>query len=186
VKGFLCRCFGAGFYFNEKGDVSLRKLSCSIESYLKRNVNLGVYETLSDEKKGKFFDKYALELSLELSPKSDYGIAKDDFRDLVIDVFFKIFYGDLRFDLSYYNLFAYQNPFKETRLVIAKFKKDADEIACSFIFDHLNVIGSRKSLRKVIEINEKSVVLDDGSKLGVESYWMQTVNLFDRADGGDY
>jgi hypothetical protein len=186
VKRFLRRCFGADFYFNEKGEVSLRKLSCSIESYLKRSVNLGVYEALSDEKKGKFFDKCALELSLELRPKSEYGIAKDDFRDLVIDVFFKIFYGDLRFDLSYYNLFAYQNPFKETRLVIAKFKKDADEIACSFIFGHLNVIGNRKSLRKVIEIRKNAIVLDDDSVLEIESYWMQTVNLFDRAEGGDY
>ena len=164
----------------------MRKLTCSIEAYLKRNVDFELYEMLSDESKAKFFDKCALELSLSLSPKSNYAMSKDEFHDLVVEVFFKLFYGKLRYDLSYYNLFAYQTPLKENRMVIAKFKKDADEIACSFIFDHLNVIGSRKTLRKVIEIKGESVVLDNGSELEIESFWLQTVNLFDRADGGDY
>lgn len=164
----------------------MRKLTCSIEAYLKRNVDLELYETLSDKSKAKFFEKCALELSLSLSPKSNYAMSKDEFHDLVVKVFFKIFYTDLRFDLSYYNLFAYETPLKEIRLVIAKFKKDADEISCSFIFDHLNVVGSRKSIRKVAEIKKDSVILDNGTELPIESYWMQTVNLFDRADGGDY
>jgi hypothetical protein len=155
-----------------------------IESYLKQEVDFKLFESLSEESQRKFFAKITIVLMKKFSPKSNYGIGKSEFHDMIVDVFFKLYYGRLKYDLESTKLYCYVNPVGKYRIVIARTKKEALQLASSFSWgDFSNVLGTVKSLRKVdvLLMNPDSVVLDNGEERPIESLWFQTVNLYDYA-----
>jgi hypothetical protein len=159
-------------------------LTMGIESYLKMTVDIKLYDSLDENGSDKFFEKCTIELMLKHSPKKNYGLSKGEFTDLIIDVFNKLYCSRLTYDLEYTKLYCYENPINQYRLVIARTKKEALELACSFSYGDLrNALGSKKSMRKVdvLKVNPASVVLDNGEERPIESLWFQTVNLYDSA-----
>lgn len=159
-------------------------LTLSIESYLKWNVDVELFNKLDSGGIDRFFKKCAIELSYDLSPMKNYGMSREEFIDMIADVFEKLYCMPYKINLGNTKLFCYQTPLKEYRLVIARTKKQAEEITCSFGFKGLrNALSSRKSLRRVMDITSTTVVLDNGEERQIESLWFQTVNLY---DGGAY
>jgi hypothetical protein len=159
-------------------------LTMGIESYLKRTVDINLFDSLNEEGVAKFFEKCTIELMLRHSPKKNYGISKGQFKDLIIDVFVKLYCGRLKYDLESTKLYCYENPINQYRLIIARTKKEAIALSGSFSFSDLgNVLGNKKSMRKVdvLRVNPDSVVLDNGEERPIESLWFQTVNLYDYA-----
>jgi hypothetical protein len=158
------------------------ELTMGIESYLKKTVDVKLLASLDDDAFERFFEKCRLELTYRYSPKQKYGIYKEDFRDLIFDVYEKIYTQKLAYDLDDTKLFCYANPFGQFRLVIANTKKEARKLADSFsMTDYDNVLGSVKSLRRVHDVCPNGVVMDNGEEREVTSAWRQTINLFDGA-----
>lgn len=160
-------------------------LTMGVESYLKRTVDIKLFESLEETGQAKFFEKTTITLMKKYSPKTNYGISKAEFRDMIIDVFLKLYYGRLKFDLESTKLYCYASSVGRYRIVIARTKKEAIELAGSFsTYEYGNYLSSVKSLRKVdvLKVNSESiVVLDNGEERPIESMWFQTVNLYDYA-----
>lgn len=165
--------------------MSMSDLAVRIESYLKRNVDLDLYAKLDEDGVERFFRKCTYELSLHLCPKKSYGVSKNVFHDLITDVFFKIFSDDLRYDFALNKLYCYETFSGEPRLVIARTKKAALEIVLCFGYDFRDTIAHRKSLRKVVGIGESLVLLDNDEERHIADFWLQTINLFGGAEGGE-
>lgn len=149
-----------------------RKFVILVESFIKRNVDYSILEKLDEDGMRRFIEKFTIEICKGYSPKRLYGISKDEVRELVIDI---LAYLQRTLVLDVNKLYSYVNPSGAYRLVIAKTKKEAIEIAGSLGFDGMSeTYGKKNSFEKVLKV----IKTDDGEGVMTVSGDIRPVNVF--------
>ncbi|QNK54552.1 hypothetical protein [Paenibacillus sp. PAMC21692] len=145
------------------------------EEFIKRVVDFPLMRSLTDEAYGRFIEKMVILLSRETHPKHVYNLNKDEVRRIFTDVLTDITQPK-RISLEDKKAYSYATPFREYRLVFARFKKEAREIA-RMIPLSVNTIGRLDSLQRVVTLGDASYITESGEERPWEP-WAHTINLY--------
>lgn len=148
-----------------------------VEHYAKTKVDYGVLSDLDDGAYGRFLTKAAIEISRRTSPRSVYGLSREDVRgvihDIITDISQKKWISPQK-----ESIFSALNKAGDPIHIFARSKKDALNIAKSAMNIGLYYWGNSKSLRKVVEISESgNFVLDSGEERPIGTT-INYVNLY--------
>lgn len=135
-----------------------------VEHYAKTKVDYGVLSDLDDAAYERFLTKAAIEISRRTSPKSVYGLSREDVRGIVHDVIADISQKKW-VSPQKDSIFSGLNKAGDPIHIFARSRSEALRIGKSAMNIGLYYWGDSKTLRKVVEINESgNFVLDNGDE----------------------